>query len=413
MNSGRIIVLFILFSISTYDGKGQTGFPGYYRWLELSGRADSLYQSGNYRESARTYRQAIDTKVERGIPVEYTSQHLAAACCWSLAGEADSAFFHLQQSLVSDFSDTLYLAGEKDMEWLHSDPRWRTTMLQAGKNRQRQEELAGIFQDRTSVPDGSTEVFFFPLSKTVKELVQADSLPFLSVNHENFRLLFKGKSYAVANLVRLKQQLSQSYRRVLTVLDTGDYLKGINLVFVDSREELRQVTGIAAFGGFALVGQDAVFLVFNDQRRLQATHELFHLVSHELWGITESRLLDEGGAVYTDDFCYGAGNIYGVNHWLLQNNHIFPLAGLISDFDGYARKNDVIAYFEAAGIFQYLLEKHGKAKLMKLRRDGFEQFGTIYGFSVADLEKAWHAFIGSRPVPEGIPWEKFLKEGCG
>lgn len=64
------------------------------------------------------------------------------------------------------------------------------------------------------------------------------------------------------------------------------------------------------------------------------------------------------------------------------------------------------------GIFKYLYEKYGIEKMKLLWTEGFENFHTIYGFSIGQLEADWLNFIKTVPVPKDFDIHK-LDEGCG
>ena len=52
------------------------------------------------------------------------------------------------------------------------------------------------------------------------------------------------------------EQLSITLNKALSILDTTVYNRGINIVLVDSPEELQDLTGFYVRGGFACVGHD-------------------------------------------------------------------------------------------------------------------------------------------------------------
>jgi hypothetical protein len=401
------------FIITTGICTGQTGFPFYYEYVKFATAADSLYKSGKYYQSALYYSKAISVKVEKGIPISYVDLHYNAACSWSMAGYADSSFSHLNSSVRLGYNDLYHLLNDADLVSLHPDSRWEKIIYGIKFNLETSEKIKRIYDERTWFDQSKKEIIFMPPDDRVKQLIFSDTLPFISVNYENTRLYFKGKSYAADHLPELKEQLSSAFKQVLSVLNTSFYNKGINLVFADSREELKEITGIAAYGGFAMVGKSTVFLVFNGKRRLQAKHELFHIISQDIWGTTSSRLLDEGGGVFADNECYCENPIYGISAYLLKNDLLLPFNALIENFDQMAYKSDVIAYLESAGIFKYLYEKYGIQKLKQLRLKGFDQFENIYGFSVIQLENEWRSMISTVPVPTEIDWAKLLKQGCG
>jgi hypothetical protein len=91
---------------------------------------------------------------------------------------------------------------------------------------------------------------------------------------------------------------------------------------------------------------------------------------------------------------------------------LFSFDSLISNFNEQAQKNDVIAYIQSAGIFKYLYEKYGIEKIKQLWIEGFENFDSIYGISMKQLETDWLDFMETIPIPEEFDINK-LKDGCG
>jgi hypothetical protein len=366
-----------------------------------------------YRESATCYAHAIAVKVEKGIEIPYQELQYNEACAWALAGNADSAFHCLGAAVELGYTDAGTMVSDTTLASLKEDLRWPLMIGKVTAAASRKEQLKRIYDERTTFSGGSDETVFLPLHDNVKRLIQADSLPFISLNYQNFRLYFRGNAYAATHLSELKLLLTDAFAKVMVALDTTGYRSGINLILVDSREELKEVTGVAAFGGMALIGDNTLFLVFNGKRRLQAKHELYHLVSNDMWGKTGSRLLDEGGAVFTDNECYCKDPLYGISAWLKTQGRLLPFNALINNFDIEARKSDVIAYLESAAIFKYLYETYGIPKLKRLRTEGFGSFEAIYGFPAGRLEKEWNELISRVKIPRDIDWSRLLKEGCG
>ncbi len=263
-----------------------------------------------------------------------------------------------------------------------------------------------------SVIDSSCQhVLFRPPSSYVLSFIANDSIPLSSVNHRSFRIYFRDSAYTSAHLDHIEQELDTAYNRILDVLNINTYDYGIYLIAVDSKEEMQKLMGYKIKGG-AAQGHDLVFFVYNEQIRPQFKHEIFHLMSFETWGQTKYRILDEGGATYTDNFCFYDNPMYSINAYFLQQNKLYPFNSLINDFDTKAKESDVIAYLESAGIFKYLYEEYGVEKMKLLWIKGFEAFESIYGFTVDDLETNWLHFIKSVPIPADFDITK-LNEGCG
>ena len=298
------------------------------------------------------------------------------------------------------------------LQGLKTDNRWSQVVTQVSNNERKAVERKRIYAERITFRDSSA-IIFNPPDEYARKFLYNDDFPFISVNHGHFRLYFQGNSFAANNLADIKMQLSLAMERVVSVLNIKSYTKGINLVFVDTKEEMNKLTGLSVSGGLAIPESDVVFLVYNGTRRLQAKHEIFHVVSTKTWGLSKSRLLNEGSAVFADNECYYDNPIYSINAYLLKQKKTFPLQALINDFDNKARENDVIAYLQSAAIFKYLYENYGIDKLKQLWVSGFSAFGSIYGFSAKQLEKDWINHIKMIPPPKEVDLEKLFNEGCG
>lgn len=264
----------------------------------------------------------------------------------------------------------------------------------------------------TPQASGNTEVVFRQPSPYVQQFIGSDSIKLNSINHNSFRLYFKEGSYTSKNIPRIKSELDTAYTRILSVLDQQKYKHGIYLIAVDSEEEMEKLMGYHIKGG-AAVGADLVFFVFNESIRPQFKHEIFHLISFETWGPSKHRLLDEGGATYTDNFCFYDNPMFAINAYFLKEQKLFKLKDLVYDFDSKAKESDVIAYIQSAGYFKYLYEKYGAAKMKQLWTGGFQQFENIYGFTIDDLEREWIKTIKEVPIPEGIDEDLLMTQGCG
>jgi hypothetical protein len=399
--------------LTARGGFAQQGFPHYYEYLGLLTKADSLARARHYSQSALLYGQAARVKIERGIPIPPTESQYQAARAWSQAMVADSAFAYLNALAKQEFTQADTLRQEARFSALHSDARWTALLTRVERNAAQQKRRAQTYRERTTFTGAGEEVVFNPPGAYLRQFIYNDTLALTSVNYANFRLFFRGNSYTANHLPELKTQLAAAWPRILGVLQVPAYRRGVYLTLVDSKQELKELTGLSPAGGFALVGQDAAFLVNSPTRRLQAKHEVFHLLANEVWGACESRLLNEGGAVYCDNECWYENPLYSINAYLLQTGKLLPLAGLINDFDNIARTNQVVAYLQSAALFKYLYEQYGVDKMRLLWQNGFGRFQAIYGFPLPRLEKEWKDYIRKTAPPKDMDWEKVSKEGCG
>ena len=392
---------------------GQQGMPHYYEYLRLTHRADSLASRGQFRAAAGLSTRAARVPVERAIPVSRAETRYQAARYWALGSVADSAFGQLKTVAQLGYAQPDTLRRDAELARLHADARWPALLAQVAANAARERRLDAAYRERNAFAGPAGEVVFSPPKAYLRQFIYNDTLPLISVNYGNFRLFFRGNSYTAAHLPAVQAQLTSALARIYQVLQIPTYPKGIYLLLVDSRQELRELTDMSPGGGLALAGYDAVFLVNNPARRLQARHEIFHLIASEVWGNTQSRLLNEGAAVYADNECWYENPLYSLNAYLLRTGQLLPMQQLITNFDLAAQQGEVVAYLQSAGIFKYLYETYGRAKMQQLWLAGFGSFARIYGFSLARLAREWRAFIEKTPIPPQVDWAKVSREGCG
>lgn len=260
--------------------------------------------------------------------------------------------------------------------------------------------------------NGDAQVIFRQPSSYALSFIGNDTIPFSSINYNSFRIYYRDTSYTASHLSRIKADLDTAYTRILDVLAIKHYKNGIYLIAVDSKEDMKKLMGLKV-KGVSIGGHDLVFFVFCDTIRPQFKHEIFHTISFEVWGETPSRLLNEGGATYTDGFCYYDNPMYSINAYFLREKRLFCLQDLMYNFDESAKDNDVIAYIQSAGIFKYLYEKYGVEKLKQLWQKGFGDFQHIYGFPTDQLERDWLDVIKKVPIPKDIDEKLLMANGCG
>lgn len=413
MHAQRLLKCLVAYLLLSYYSYGQQGMPHYYAYLRLTQQADSAAHAGHHTQAAQFYAQAARVKDSRGTPVAQVEPLYQAAYHWALGGIPDSAFRKLDALTSLGFTAVDSLRSDAAFTRLHPDPRWPRVLGRVARNAAQASRFHAAYTQRTTFAGAADEVVFYPPKRYLQQLIYNDTLPLVSFNYGHFRLFFRGNSYTAAHLPAVQQQLTAATARILGVLQQSTYQRGIYLLLADSKQELRELTGMSPGGGFALAGYDAAFLVNNPSRRLQAKHELFHLIANEVWGLTSSRLLNEGAAVYCDNECYYENPYDGISAYLLRSGKALPVQALISDFDAIAQTNEVGAYLQSASLFKYLYERYGVAKMRQLWTAGFNHFEAIYGFSVKQFERDWKAFIRKIAVPPHLDWHKLQQEGCG
>lgn len=407
----QLPLLLVVFLASKKVDAQQNIDKGYYRYLKLKAAGDSLYKAGEYLEAAKRY-SLVNKVFISGERVNSPASHYNAACSWSLAGVKDSAFAQLNILLEEkEYSNWEALKSDGDFKNLHVDERWGFVAFKAQQNLRNREQLEERYNGGTS----TDMTVFYPLSEKVKKYVYNDKLPFASINHGHYRIFFRTNSYAAEQMDYLKGQIDAAYSRSLDLLGIDAYHRGINLLFLESEEEMKEVTGRTAFGGFAMAGHDCVVFNYNKNKVASPiTHEIFHLISLQTWGTTSHRLLIEGSAVYAQNECGHLidNPVYSITAFLASEDELFSVKQLINDFNKVVLINEVGAYFQSAALFQYLYEKYGAAKMENLWINGFDSFENIYEMDIAQFEKEWLTHIKTIKVPNAALTAQILAQGC-
>lgn len=384
---------------------------GYYDYLKTIRVADSLYALGEFEQAAVNYGRINRLKLGNET-INSPNSHYNAACAWSLAKKNDSAFAELNILIIKKrYSNLKQLSSDKDFEIIKSDPRWNSILKIVNQNIEFEKKL----NKRISVSSDFKDYVFYPMTETVKRYLTNDTLPFLNINFNNYRIYFRGDKFGTEELEELKTLISAAYWRSINLLNLERYQRGIYLILLSDQKEMKSLTGHSPFGGFAMAGHDCV--VFNINAKKTAppiTHEIFHLISLQSWGNCNSRLLIEGSAVYAQNECgnYLENPINALCAYMKQEKRLFTFQELVSNFNEKAKRDEVGVYFQSAGIFKYLYETYGVEKMKQLWELGFNSFEAIYGKTISAFEEEWLSHIEEIPVPLETNWSTIFSQGC-
>lgn len=406
-----LVFSFCLFLTQSYS---QTGFPNYYKCIDFMNKGDSLYQLKSYTKAAQMYLNANSIEIEKGIEFPKVELLYNAACCYSLDKKKKKSIECLNKIIeVYKYNDIDRILADTDFDNIRKEKTWNTIISKINSNKTELARFNLKIAERTISKKQNTEVIFYPLTKFSKQYLANDTIPFISISYKNFRIFYSANSYAESKLDFIKEELETSVMRATTLLNKGNYARGINIILFNSVEEMKYYTGIRAQGGIAYAEHDLAFFPFHEKRRPQFKHEIFHIISLNQWGNCNDRLLIEGSAVYADNRCFYSNPIYTVNSALLLSNKLFKITDLIEKFDDKARESDVIAYLQSAGIFKYLYEKYGNDKMNLLWNQGFGSFELIFQQSLTAFEKEWLEYIKNVPTEEKVDLKMVLEQGCG
>jgi hypothetical protein len=106
------------------------------RYAALVNEALGLYNQKQFHEAARKFENALTVANGGGRIVDRYN----AACSWSLAGNADGAFRHLEWLAANPLFTRLDLiTNDEDLRPLHGDPRWAPVVAAVRTNFERAE----------------------------------------------------------------------------------------------------------------------------------------------------------------------------------------------------------------------------------------------------------------------------------
>jgi hypothetical protein len=408
----KYFCLFYLLILSNVSF-GQNGYPKYYEMVALDAKADSLYKAKDFLNAAHYYTATANIEVEKVITMNYSDLWYDAACSWSLANVPDSAFSVLDMIVSKmQYSNYKHLLADPDFNSLHADSRWKHICDLTKANEEAKELQEKKYEERTTYQGKSKETIFYPHTPQMRKFIDNDSLPFLSVDYQNARIYFRGNSFAAYHLPAIRKHLDLSLKRIFAVVGISEFNRGVNLVMVDSAGELKELTGMYVHGGFSSQGNDEIFFVYNGEKE-DFKHEIFHFISNNVWGFNrKSRLLNEGGAVYTEYPCDDDYSLYGISSYMLKENKLFSFESLINNFHEKEMESEERAYFESAAIFKYLYENYGIEKMKEIWLKGFDSFDAIYGITLPQFEKEWTAFISTVRSPKNLNWDKVASNTC-
>ena len=165
---------------------------------------------------------------------------------------------------------------------------------------------------------------------------------------DGYILYCREGSYADENREFLFTRVDEAVERIKEVLEIEKLPAGFFIVMLGSREEMERIIG-DNYKGIALREENLALFVYNPEIRPYFRHELFHLIAYRVWGKSKSGVLEEGGAMFTDNECLRYENpVTVINRYLYGKDKLFEFEELVKNFSEKAAENDMIAYLESA-----------------------------------------------------------------
>lgn len=225
-----------------------------------------------------------------------------------------------------------------------------------------------------------------------------------------FRTYFLRGTYPFAHRDSLQRRLPAALAHARALIDAPPLDGPIDVFFVETREQMRALTG-AAVTGFAHSAARAVFLVTNPEWRAFERHEVMHVVAAQAWTPIGQRnpWLQEGLGQAADGSCAGYANA-DVAVALAARRGWIDLPTLLTRF---REQSDLRAYLQAAAFVDHLLRTVGAARVRELWLAEVGPESRVADRTLSELEAEWRGSLGA---PRAIPAEwldEIERTGCG
>jgi len=246
-------------------------------------------------------------------------------------------------------------------------------------------------------------------SAEVQRLLGDERYEWVTIETLNTRIHLPVGSYAQANRDVLPERAEESRAAVLRLLRESEYTNTMELFYVDSRQDMENLTGSPATG-FAYYRDAAVVLVFNESWRAFERHELTHVVTLGTWQTPAGPAVVEGLATYVDGDC--GGYEHGrITRTMLDMGALLQLETLGGDF---RRQDDLVAYLQAASTMEFMVQRLGPDVMHLLWIRGLRAAPGLLETSVGDFESQFENWLSSTydPLPAGA-WDAIRNGGCG
>lgn len=235
-------------------------------------------------------------------------------------------------------------------------------------------------------------LLLFSCGRTAEEgLISAalstSEIDWTSTKTEHFILYAPEGSYAADKLPELSKKAEKAKRFVMEQLQVVKQEEPAKFVFLESREQMKELAGIAA-GGMAMVKENGIFYVLNEFSNAPFQHELGHLYSWRSWGNPAGYWLSEGVAVYAAGYCAGE-DLHAWAAKLALENRLTDFTELEEDFDF----SKAAPHLQAGSFVKYIMEKYGVLSFRLLWERGLAASSEATGREMDALLDDWTQHI--------------------
>lgn len=218
----------------------------------------------------------------------------------------------------------------------------------------------------------------------------------------DLRLHVRDSTRAAVMVAELQAATRRHHREVLRTLGAARPPGRVDVVVVDTREDLGRLTGGPPRAGVTFAKGGVTVVRLAPDMSVLLRHELTHVVAHQLWGpVTRSQDTDwlaEGVAVWVGGNCARLTTREAAA-FLLDTEALPTLAAMRGPF---YRLPEVAAYVGGASIVAYVAERHGRAALAPLWRDGLDTFVRTRGIALPAFERGWREYLRATPLSDTL-----------
>jgi hypothetical protein len=263
----------------------------------------------------------------------------------------------------------------------------------------------------TAVMVGCTGPAHTEMSERARDFLESSDFRWQTIESRSARIHYLEDSYAGGDPEALVERVEAARGEVLRKLAISEYRPTLDVFYVESRADMERLTGYPVTG-MSYTRDHTVVLVFSETWRAFERHEIAHVISRSVWGEPgppEAPAL-EGLAVFVDGDCGG----YPVSRVVRAVYDRGLLLDLDRLFGSFRAEDDLVAYLEAASLFDFITAHGGIEAVREVWEEGLAAAPGWLGLDRSEFERRWLSELESRwePVPDGA-WRRIRADGCG
>jgi hypothetical protein len=243
----------------------------------------------------------------------------------------------------------------------------------------------------------------------VERILADDRYAWVTLETENTRVHFPAGSFAEEQASSLPGRAEGAREAVLRRLALSEYDDLLHLFYVDSRDDMANLTGSSATG-YSYYNDHAAVLVFNEGWRGFELHELTHTVTLGTWSAPAGPAVVEGLATWVDGVCGGYRN-GRIARTFLDEGSMLPLEVLAEEF---RQQNDLIAYLQAASMIEFVVDRGGPETIHRLWNQGLRASPDLLGMSSEAFHREFQDWLALKHAPVSDTVLQAIRAGgCG